>query len=392
MGKKNRFGPGFLVAAAFIGPGTITSSTLAGARFGFGLIWVVVIATLAAIVLQEMVGRFSLSTGMDVASALVKLSERKILKYTFQILAFTAIIVGCAAYEAGNIIGGSLGLNMLTHIDVTIWSILISFMAVFLLIWKNYILIERLLIALVVLMGLSFFISAMIVRPDFGEILKGFIPRIPDNSLILILALLGTTVVPYNLFLHSAIILKKWKDHQDIPWMRKDTLLSIGLGGAITISVIVTASVAYYSRSLVIQSPVDLSLQLAPLYGGKLARVFLGIGFFSAGLSSAITAPYAAAWTAAGLFGWKEKDWRFSLVFLTVIGFGMLVSMTSLKPLQLIVLAQVTNALLLPLVSVFIFYLLNKKEVGKYRNNLLQNILFLIVFLIVVLINIKKFF
>jgi len=208
----------------------------------------------------------------------------------------------------------------------------------------------------------------------------------------LILALLGTTVVPYNLFLHSAIILKKWKDHQDIPWMRKDTLLSIGLGGAITISVIVTASVAYYSRSLVIQSPVDLSLQLAPLYGGKLARVFLGIGFFSAGLSSAITAPYAAAWTAAGLFGWKEKDWRFSLVFLTVIGFGMLVSMTSLKPLQLIVLAQVTNALLLPLVSVFIFYLLNKKEVGKYRNNLLQNVLFLIVFLIVVLINIKKFF
>lgn len=392
MGKKNRFGPGFLVAAAFIGPGTITSSTLAGARFGFGLIWVVVIATLAAIVLQEMVGRFSLSTGMDVASALVKLSERKILKYSFQILAFTAIIVGCAAYEAGNIIGGSLGLNMLTHIDVAIWSVLISFMAVFLLIWKNYLLIERLLIALVVLMGLSFFISAMIIRPDFSEILKGFIPRIPDNSMILILALLGTTVVPYNLFLHSAVILKKWKDHQDIPWMRKDTLLSIGLGGAITISVIVTASVAYYSRSLVIQSPVDLSLQLAPLYGGKLAKVFLGIGFFSAGLSSAITAPYAAAWTAAGLFGWKEKDWRFSLVFLTVIGFGMLVSMTSLKPLQLIVLAQVTNALLLPLVSVFIFYLLNKKEVGKYRNNLLQNIIFLIVFLIVVLINIKKFF
>jgi manganese transport protein len=391
MGKRNRFGPGFLVAAAFIGPGTITSATLAGARFGFGLVWVVIIATMAAIVLQEMVGRFSLSTGLDVASALVKLSKKKWVKYTFQVLAFTAIIVGCAAYEAGNIIGGSLGLNMLTGLDVAVWSVVISFTAALLLIRKNYKLIERLLIGLVVLMGLSFFLSAMIVGPSVNELIKGFVPRIPKDSLILILALLGTTVVPYNLFLHSATILKKWKNHRDIPWMRKDTLLSIGLGGAITISVIVTASIAFYSKNVMIENPVDLSLQLSPLYGGKLARLFFGIGFFSAGLTSAITAPYAAAWTAAGLFGWKEKGWKFSLVFLFVIGFGVVASLAALRPLQMIILAQVTNALLLPVVSVFIFYLLNKKEVGSYRNSLLQNIVFLIVFLIIVLINIKKF-
>jgi manganese transport protein len=390
MGKKNRFGPGFLVTAAFIGPGTVTSATLSGARYGFQLIWVVVIATFSAIVLQEMVGRFSLSTQTDIASALVKFTRRKGLRIFFQILGFLAIVVGCAAYEAGNIVGGSLGLNILTGINMRVWAVLISLMALMLLLWKNYRIMERLLITLVVIMGLSFFFSALIVKPRLVDVLGGFIPRIPDGSVLLVMALLGTTVVPYNLFLHSASVLKKWKRESDIPQMRVDAFLSIGLGGVITAAVVVTASVAYFFKDIPIGSPVDLSLQLKPLFG-DMARVLFGIGFFSAGLSSAITAPYAAAWTAAGLFGWQEKDRRFSLVFSGVIVFGVLVSLTTIKPLELIVLAQVTNALLLPVVAIFIFYLLNKREAGDYRNTVLQNILFIIVFLVMVIINVMKF-
>jgi len=390
MEKKSKFGPGFLVAAAFIGPGTVTSATLAGSRYGFSLIWVVVVATFAAIVLQEMVGRFSLSTKIDVATALVKFTRRKSLKVIFQVLAFLAIVIGCAAYEAGNIVGGSLGLNILTGIEVYVWVLMISVIAFCLLLWRNYKLIEKLLISLVVIMGLSFFISGIIVKPDLGEIIQGFVPQIPKNSLLLILALLGTTVVPYNIFLHSATILKKWKKTADIPVMRKDAFLSIGLGGLITISIVVTASAAYFLKGLAITNPVDLTVQLTPLYG-NLAKFFFGVGFFAAGLSSAITAPYAAAWTAAGLFGWKEKDWKFSLIFMLVIIFGAFVGITSIKPLQLIILAQVTNALLLPVVSIFIFYLLNKSEVGKYRNTLLQNVIFVVVFMVVLFIAVKNF-
>lgn len=388
--KKSKFGPGFLVAAAFIGPGTVTSATLAGARFGYALIWIVALATLSALVLQEMVGRFSLSTRIDVAAALTKLTRVRGWRIFFQVLAFLAIVIGCAAYEAGNIVGGGLGLNILADVDVRYWVVLLSG-AAWLLLWRrDYKLIERFLIALVVVMGISFFISALIVRPDFGAILKGFIPRIPGDSLLLVLALLGTTVVPYNLFLYSATILKKWRDAGDIPLMRRDASLSIGLGGLITMAIVVTAAAAYFFKGVVVDNPVDLSLQLSPLYGA-MARIFFGIGFFSAGLSSAITAPYAAAWTAAGLFGWKEKGWKFTMVFSTVIAFGLLVSLTSIQPLKLIILAQVANALLLPVVSLFIVYLLNKREVGEYRNTLLQNLLFLLVFLVILLINLKKF-
>lgn len=390
MGKKAKFGPGFLVAAAFIGPGTVTSATLAGSGYGFSLIWVVVVATFAAIVLQEMVGRFSLSTKIDVATALVKMTQKKILRVIFQILAFLAIVIGCAAYEAGNIVGGSLGLNILTGTEIYVWILMISVLAIFLLLRRNYKLIEKILIFLVVVMGLSFFISGIIVKPDLGEIIQGFVPQIPKHSLLLILALLGTTVVPYNFFLHSATILKKWKEAADIPVMRKDTFFSIGMGGIITISIVVTASVAYFSKDMFISSPVDLTVQLTPLYG-DLAKFFFGIGFFAAGLSSAITAPYAAAWTAAGLFGWKEKEWKFSFIFILVIVFGAGVGITSIKPLQLIILAQVTNALLLPVISIFIFYLLNKDEVGRYRNTVFQNIIFVVVFVVVVFIALKKF-
>ncbi|NIM13720.1 MAG: divalent metal cation transporter, partial [Candidatus Aminicenantes bacterium] len=400
--KRSKLGPGFLVAAAFIGPGTVTTATLAGAQHGYALMWVVVIATLATIVLQEMVGRFSLATKIDVASALVRLTAVKWLKWGFQILGFLAIIVGCAAYETGNIIGGSLGLEILTDRPRYVWVILISGAAVVLLWQRSYKFIEKFLIALVVVMGISFFITVVIVKPDFSGIMKGFIPVIPPKSILLVLALLGTTVVPYNLFLHSSTILKKWKGKQDMSLMRKDTYLSIGLGGVITASIIVTAAVAFFLQEKgiktpdietpVIKTPADLAVQLTPLYG-KLAKVFFGIGLFGAGLSSAITAPYAAAWTASGLFGWekKEENWRFRVVFLVVILFGAVVSILDLEPLHMIVVAQVTNAVLLPVVALFILYLLNKREVGEYKNRLVQNILFVIVFIIIVLINLKNF-
>jgi Mn2+/Fe2+ NRAMP family transporter len=389
--NKSNFGPGFLVAAAFIGPGTVTTATLAGASYGYQLIWIVVISIFSAIVLQEMTGRFSLATRLDVAAALVKLTENKWLKVFFQVLAFLAIIVGCTAYEAGNITGGTLGMEILVGGDKNIWISLISIVAIVLLWQRNYKLIETFLIGLVVIMGTGFLLTAIIVKPDLAGIFKGFAPVIPENSILLFLGLLGTTVVPYNIFLHSSTILKKWKDENDIPWMRKDTFLSIGLGGVITVSIIVTAAAAYFLKGTGIMKPADLVNQLTPLYG-DLAKFFFGIGLFSAGISSAITAPYAAAWTARGLFGWDEKDWKFKAVFSFVILFGAIAGIFTLRPLHLILVAQVTNALLLPVVAIFIFYLLNRNETGRFKNTLIQNLIFVVVFIIIVLINAKKFF
>lgn len=389
MEKKSRFGPGFLVAAAFIGPGTVTSATLAGAGFGYSLLWVILLAIVSAIVLQEMVGRFSLATNLDIGSALIKIPKNRWIKRVFGGLAFLAIIIGCAAYEGGNIVGGSLGMDILTGLGHRIWVILISFIALGILWSGKYRFIEKFLIALVIVMGISFFITGIIVRPNIAELMRGLKPSLPNGSITIVLALLGTTIVPYNLFLHSSTILKKWNS-SDIGYMRWDIVLAVGLGGLITLAIIITASSAYFLNNLTVRSPSDLSIQLAPLFGNA-AKFLFGIGLFAAGLSSAITAPYAAAWTARGLFNLKENGMGFRSVYTGVIGTGILVSLINMKPLEIIVLAQVTNALLIPVVSIFVFYLLNSKESGKFKNGLTMNILFLVVFAIILLINIKKF-
>jgi len=389
--KKNKYGPGFLVTAAFIGPGTVTAATLAGSKFGYSLIWVVFAAVLSAIIVQETVGRFSLSINTDIASALIRFTKNKISKYVLTILAFIAIIFGCSAYEAGNIIGGSMGLNVITGVSNTVWIIIISVISLFLLLKKDYKLIEKFLIGLVVIMGVSFLLTAIITKPDIVKILKSFVPIIPENSLLNILALLGTTIVPYNLFLYSSVVLKKWKGSKDLHTMRKDLYLSIGIGGLITAAIIVTAATAFHKNGIVVKNPVDLSKQLIPLFG-SISNLFLGIGLFAAGLSSAITAPYAAAYTAKGLFGWEKEDWKFKTVFIIVLLTGAIVSGFAVKqPLKLILLAQIANALILPVILIFILYLLNREEVGNVKNTLLQNIMFIIVLALILGINIKKF-
>lgn len=393
MAQKNRkfsFGPGFLITAAFIGPGTVTTCSLAGAKFGYSLIYALLFATITTIILQEMSGRLGLASGFDLAQSLREFPENKTIKFIYILLTFSAITFGCAVYEAGNIIGGSLGLEMVTPISKNYWVILISFLAGVFLSTGKYHWIEKFLITLVAIMGFSFLTTAIIVHPDFKNILKSFIPSFPSNSFYYILALIGTTVVPYNLFLHSAIVKEKWKSIRELSNLRKDLFLSISLGGIISISIIITSAVAFYARGISLEKGAQLAEQLEPLFG-PVAKILFGIGFFAAGMSSALTAPYAAAFASAGVFNWKrgKKDFKFNLVWAGVILIGLFVSLLNLNPLAVIVFAQAANGLILPVASIFLLLVLNdRNKLRSYANNLLQNILGIVTVTIVSAIGI----
>ncbi|MGD9345665.1 MAG: Nramp family divalent metal transporter, partial [Candidatus Aminicenantes bacterium] len=244
--KKSSFGPGFLVAAAFIGPGTVTTCTLAGANFGFALMFSLLFAVLTTLFLQEMTGRLSLASGKDLGESLREYPRHRWTKSLFILLTLSSITIGCAAYEAGNIIGGSLGLEMLTGIPQKIWAVIISLAAVFLLGQQKYRVVERFLIALVFLMSISFLATAIIMKPNLGEVFRGFIPSFPKDSLFIVLALVGTTVVPYNLFLHASAVKNKWSSLAQLKDVRKDLVLSISLGGVISISIVITSAMAFF--------------------------------------------------------------------------------------------------------------------------------------------------
>ncbi len=400
MARKNRkasFGPGFLVTAAFIGPGTVTTCSLAGANFGYALIFALVFAVITTIILQGMTGRLSLGSGLDLAQSLRGHSQNRWIRILFIILTLSSITLGCAAYEAGNIIGGSLGMNLITPVSQKVWVVLISLVAMLILGAKKYRLVEKVLIFLVFIMSLSFITTLIIIKPDITAILIGFIPTFPKNSLFIVLALVGTTVVPYNLFLHSSAVKEKWKTIEHLKDVNRDLLLAVCLGGFISISIVVTSAVAFHADGIPLESGIQMAQQLKPLFG-NFANIMFGMGFFAAGMSSAITAPYAAAYASSGILNWKggQNSKGFRAVWMGVLLAGMTVSLLNLKPLSVIVFAQVANGIILPIASVFLLVVLNnRRKMGKLANTLRQNIIGGIIILIVSVLglwNILKLF
>jgi manganese transport protein len=395
--KKSSFGPGFLVTAAFIGPGTVTTCSLAGAQFGHALIFTLVFATVTTLILQGMTGRLSLGSNHDLGQSLREFPQSMATRTVFIVLTLSSITFGCAAYEAGNIIGGSLGLETITSIPDKYWVAVLSMVAVFILSRGKYKLVEKFLVFLVFLMSVSFITTLIIIKPNLLSILKGMAPSFPPNSLYLTLALVGTTVVPYNLFLHSSAVREKWQSVSDLKQVNKDLLIAITLGGIISASIVVTSAVAFHEKGLTPENGIQMAQQLKPLFG-SFTNFLFGLGFFAAGLSSALTAPYAAAFAASGVLGWKggPKSKGFKGVWLGVILVGFIVASLNLKPLAVIVFAQAANGIVLPVASIFLLIVLNNhQKMGKLVNNAWQNVLGGLIIIIVTCLglwNIAKLF
>ncbi|MEL6811866.1 MAG: Nramp family divalent metal transporter [Bacteroidota bacterium] len=390
-------GPGTLVAAAFIGPGTVTVCTLAGVQYNFTLLWAMLLSILATIILQEMAARLGLVSGMGLAETVKQQIKIPGLRWIALLLIISAILVGNAAYETGNISGGVLGLQTLfnNHTwslggwEVNYLSGVIGVIAFVLLYIGNYKVIERSLIALVVLMSLSFVITAVITLPNFVEILKGlFVPTVPEEGWLTIIALVGTTVVPYNLFLHASLVKEKWKGVEDLAAARKDTYLSIVLGGFVSMAIIICAAAIQEGE---VANASDLAKGLEPLYG-SFSKYFLSLGLFAAGITSAITAPLAAAYVARGCFGWKGglKSVPFRAVWMFILLLGVVLSSGGWKPIEVIQFAQVTNGLLLPIITGFLLWVVNRSEVlGTYRNSKWQNIMGMVIVITTIVLGLR---
>ena len=387
----NKLGPGVLVAAAFIGPGTITACTIAGVGFGYELLWAMLLSILATIILQEMSARVGVITQKGLAEVIREQLEVSWLRYFVMGTILSAIVIGNTAYEAGNISGATLGLQVLMgENNTSIYPWIIGVIAFLILYLGSYKTLEKVFISLVLLMSVSFLLTAILTKPNMKEVLAGlFIPIIPKNSLINIIALVGTTVVPYNLFLHASLVREKWNSTEDLPSVRRDTFLSIGLGGLISIAIIISAAAI---SSTEVKDALDLAKGLEPLYGQS-AKYLMGIGLFAAGITSAITAPLAAAYVANSCFGWNAKitDLRFRIVWMLVLLIGVISLSFGMRPIVIIQFAQVANGLLLPIIGIILIWIVNKASVlGNYKNSIWLNISAFIIIILVMVLGAKS--
>jgi NRAMP (natural resistance-associated macrophage protein)-like metal ion transporter len=417
--KSRLFGPAILVTAAFIGPGTVMAASLAGAKYGYRLLWAVAFSVFGAIVLQEMASRLGIVTGQGLSEAIKKTFKNPFFRIIAIVLVLLAILVGNAAYQTGNIIGAASGLSVLTEgaaevekptitqtipstegFGLSIWILIIGGLAWLLILIGRFEVLQKVLTVLVVLMSLLFFVAACVSSPSVSGMLAGFVPSIPSGAEWAVIGLIGTTIVPYNLFLHASAAAQNWPPDSvaktddktsAVKHSKRGTILSVIIGGCVTAAILVTAAVAFHSpdgESVLLTNVADVAIQLKPALG-EWAKWLFGAGLFAAGLTSAITAPIAAAYAAAGCFGWPNKlsDWRLKAVASAVVLFGIYFAILfGNSPTEVIVLAQVANGILLPVMAIFLLIILNRVSLmHRFRNSMAANVGGVIVLIVVML-------
>ena len=393
-------GPGPLIAAAFIGPGTVTVCTLAGFNFGLDLLWALLFAVIAAMILQSMAVKIGIIGRKSITQAIKDEIHSPLIKYLIITLIFVSILIGNTAYEAGNISGAVLGLETLfgvfkidlNNFSLNIHSVIIGFLAISLLWIGKYKIIERFLIGLVIIMSIAFFFTALATMPSLFDIIMGlFSFKATEDSLLTIIGLVGTTIVPYNLFLHAELVKEKWTYPSDLKHALKDLIISLGIGGMISLSIIVTASSIKLTD---VNTLSDLALGLESVFG-NFSKQFLAIGLFAAGITSTITAPLAAAYVVCGCFGLSAdlKSKHFRLIWICIILFGVFISATGIELIFIIEFAQITNGFLLPIISALLLWLVNKSKIlGKFKNNNLQNAIGFAIVLLATFLSLRIIF
>lgn len=335
-----------IISAAFIGPGTVTTAASAGSQFQLQLLWAVTFATLACIALQEVSARITISSGLSFGQALdKKFGHQK--GFWVKWLVGGSVVLGCAAYEAGNILGGTSGLILLLGDYSKTFTILLSLIAALILWSGRGKWISTIMTILVAMMGLAFFALALYGNFSFGEVVSSsIVPIIPPGAELLTLGLVGTTIVPYNIFLGSGI-----SKGQTIPLMRIGLSISVIIGGLITSWILMAGTLASEFNSF-----ADLSQQFQTKIG-MIGVIALGVGLFAAGFSSAITSPYAASIIATSVFDTQKKNivW----VWGSVLAVGFLFGISGIKPIPVILAVQAVNGLILPLITYFLIIIVN---------------------------------
>ena len=398
--KIKNIGPGLIITSAFIGPGTVTLCSLSGIEFGYSLIWCVIFSILATCYLQELSSRLGIISRKGLGDVL-KENKNQLIKNSSYLLIVLSLFIGNTAYESGNISGTVMGLETFlgsgiinnSSASVNIYSILIGIILVGIILVGSYNVFEKLLIGLVFIMSITFIITAILSKPSLGDLISGLKPSVNETNYLYVIGLIGTTVVPYNLFLHSYLAKQKWKKIEDYKLSIPDTIISILIGGIISISIIITAaSNNHLINGSNIKNAIDLGSQLTP-YLGDFSKYFISIGLFSAGITSSITAPIATSYALSGIFNYKAewKDKKFKTVAIVIILFGVLFSSINYNPIIIIKLAQFINGLFLPLISVFLLWAINQKEImGNYVNSISYNLLGIIIIMISILIGLKS--
>ena len=377
--KLQNMGPAAIITSAFVGPGTITAATIAGVNFGYELLWAAIFSVIALIILMEMSSRLGIIANKNFMEASAEIIPgNKGWKTFVNIVAGLSVAAVGFGFEAGNIIGSSLGLGDILGVTPVISALIVGVLALTTVLFGTAKMLEKIMLMFVSLMGAIFLITMITVGPDIPAMIKGIIfPSIPQGGVISTIALIGTTLIGINLILHSITSKNKWHEVEDLENAKFDILVNVLIGGVITVSIIVTSAAVLFNSGIEVNSPLVFAKQLEPVLGSW-ARIVGGLGLFAAGLSSAIAVPFTLNSVFSSMFKWEGgiQSKQAKILGTVAVSFGTILAMLNTRPIQIITAAQVTSGFSLPFIAILLVIATNnKKLLGEHTNTLWQNIL-----------------
>lgn len=389
-------GPGLLVTVGFIDPGNWASNIAAGSDFGFTLLWMVTMSTIMLIILQHNVAHLGIATGLCLSEA-ATLHTSPLVSRTI----LGSAMVASVSTSLAEILGGAIALQMLFGIPIPAGAIIVVLFVGVMLFTNSYALIEKIIIAFVSIIGLSFLYELSLVQIDWVQAgISWVVPSIPEGSILIVMSVLGAVVMPHNLFLHSEIIQsRQWNLENDdvikkqLDYEFVDTLVSMLIGWAINSAMIILAATTFFTHGVKVGELQQAQSMLGPLLGNNAGVVF-AIALLFAGIASSITSGMAGGSIFAGLFrepyDIKDNHSRLGIALSLLVALVLIFVIGN--PFNALIISQMILSIQLPFTIFLQIYLTSSPKVmGKYVNTKSTTVIMLLIGSIVTFLNILLF-
>lgn len=369
------FGPAYLVSVGYMDPGNWATDLAGGSQFGYSLIWVLLMSNLMALLLQSLSARLGIVRRRDLAQANRETYPRRI-----NIVLYVLAEVAIAATDLAEVLGMAIGLQLLTGIPL-IWAVLITVLDTFLLLLLQRLgmrKMEAFIIALVFIIGMSFLIEILLAKPDLGEVATGLIPSLPnDTALYIAIGIIGATVMPHNLYLHSALVQTR-KIKRDRKGIRRalklnfiDSAIALNLAFFVNAAILVLAATVFFKTGRTDVAEIrDAHQLLDQLLGTKLAPILFAVALIAAGQSSTVTGTLAGQIVMEGYLRLRINPWLRRLLtrIVAIIPAVIVILINGEKNIDsLLILSQVILSLQLGFAIIpLIHFVSDKKTMGEF--------------------------
>jgi manganese transport protein len=392
------FGPAYLVSVGYMDPGNWATDLAGGSQFGYKLIWVLLMSNLMALLLQSLSARLGIVRGRDLAQA-NRETYPKYVNYSLYGLAEIAI----AATDLAEVLGMAIGIQLLTGIPL-LWAVLITVLDTFLLLVLQRLgmrKMEAFIICLVAIIGVSFLVEIILAKPDLGEVAKGFVPSIPNNAALYIaIGIIGATVMPHNLYLHSALVQTR-KIKRNEKGIRRalklnflDSTIALNLAFFVNAAILILAAAVFFKTGRTDVAEIKQAHQLlSPMLGSKVAPYLFAIALIAAGQSSTITGTLAGQIVMEGYLRLRINPWMRRLITRVVAIIPAVIvilstgekNITSLLVLSQVVLSMQLGFAIIPLIH----FVSDKKTMGVFAIKPIVQILAWLVTTVLVYLNLR---